>query len=357
MAAKLDTSFSDTSAASAIVAGAAVATQGMARAAGLQLTPWQVRRLLSTCGVSGQPGIGVMPWLPTIAASLSALPDVFARDDELDEGERPRPAGLSGLSPDIRVADTTTPGLEVDIHNRGPALASNVVATVYAYAPAALLYAGNWTMSQTSAVVTVPPGGTTTVTLSGFDAPHDSALLVLLTSELDAGPALPTGFWTWHGLARSSNNLAVRAVSREAASGTGAFVTSTLVRGPAAAELLDVTQHPEIVLRVRVTTDGANQFTVTAPEPLRARLAINNGETATYPVVADWIELGRGKLEPGFEAALGMSVGFGNNLRVEVSQVCEGVEVGRYTWVRSTPGGGGGNTGRRAPPRGATRGS
>jgi hypothetical protein len=292
-----------------------------------------------------------MPWLPTIAASLSALRDVFVRNDELDEGERPRLSGLSGLSPDIRVVDGAGTTLEIDVHNRGAANASETFATVYAYSPAALLYAGSWITRHTSGPVSVPAGGTTTISLGAPGLPSPAALLVVLSSSLDAAPALPTGYWTWRGLVTSSNNVAVRAVSREAATGSRAFITSTLVRGPSSTETLEETQQPIQSVRVRVSSDGASTFDVTAPEALRARLAINNGETPTYPVSADWLVLGTGKLEPGFEAALGVSVAFGNELRIEVSQVCEGVEVGRYTWVRSRPGGGG-NTGRRGRTRG-----
>lgn len=99
-----------TSAATPVIAGVALAVQGMARAVlGYPLSPLQLRQILSdpTLGTSSRnglaDGIGVMPNLRAIASarSVNASPDVYVRDFVGDTGAPHR--DVTSSSPDVIV--------------------------------------------------------------------------------------------------------------------------------------------------------------------------------------------------------------------------------------------------------------
>jgi serine protease len=104
--------FSGTSGASAILAGVALAVQGMAQAKlKFRLSPWQLRLMLRD-PANGTPSvdpsrdkIGVMPDLKKIVDVLGLTHDVYLRDHLGDEGELPR--ARRWQSPDIAVLATT----------------------------------------------------------------------------------------------------------------------------------------------------------------------------------------------------------------------------------------------------------
>ncbi len=110
------TGFNGTSGASAIVAGAALAVQGLAAAnLGYRLGPFQMRAILSDPAL-GTPSadppadrIGVMPNLRAIIESdvLNVAPDVYLRDNLADTGD-PHGGAISS-SPDIILRPRRSP--------------------------------------------------------------------------------------------------------------------------------------------------------------------------------------------------------------------------------------------------------
>jgi hypothetical protein len=109
--------FGGSSAAAAIVAGAAILVQdiykrgGPGRPPGGRLSPRRMRDLLSdaaTCTEQALPtaaNIGRMPDLGKLVAALNAVPDLYLRDDVGDDGSVPS-VGAVSVSPDIAVSKT-----------------------------------------------------------------------------------------------------------------------------------------------------------------------------------------------------------------------------------------------------------
>ena len=177
--------FGGTSAASAIVAGAACLVQNMWREAhGGWATPGQVRAILREAA-TGTPVIrpdtgmvcGVMPDLGAIANKLGLLPDVYIRDSLSDIGLTPN--NLVYQSPDIVIRrgsevpmeflegpmtmpdhHEVIPGLVhniwVRIFNRGGSEAADVDVTVYWSEPSALMEPKYWKRVGDATVASVP---------------------------------------------------------------------------------------------------------------------------------------------------------------------------------------------------------
>lgn len=152
--------FGGSSAAAAIVAGAAILVQDVyrlgspSRPAGGRLSPRRMRDLLSaeeTCTDQELPtteNIGRMPDLGKLVAALDATPDLFIRDNLGDDGTVPSLGALSA-SPDVAVSKTlVTPaaafaagGTEVErghdnfvyvrVSNRNSIPATGAVVSVY----------------------------------------------------------------------------------------------------------------------------------------------------------------------------------------------------------------------------------
>jgi serine protease len=186
-------SFGGTSGASPIVAGAAVAVQGLAQASlGYRFNPKQLRAILSdpaNSTASNDPPndkIGRMPDLHAVITSnaLNLAPDPYIRDFPADQGD-PRPAAYSN-SPDVivttvAVADPTTafgPGSGTEnsstlgdsvvaaadnfvylrVLNRGGTEAQNLVGAAYWSPPASLVTPNLWNLIGTVNVPVVPVG-------------------------------------------------------------------------------------------------------------------------------------------------------------------------------------------------------
>lgn len=191
--------FSGTSSATPIVAGAGLIVQGMHAAnTGARLSP-QVMRLLLSDPATGTPqgpnvagNIGVMPDLRAIIEdTLGLSADVYLRDNLADTGNVPTTGDLSS-SPDIivrpvAVADPTASfgegsgtendsglGYEVEsgqdnflyvrMQNRGAADAQNVTARIFWSPPSTLVTPDLWTEIGVTAPVDVPQGDTLVVT-------------------------------------------------------------------------------------------------------------------------------------------------------------------------------------------------
>ena len=116
--------FGGTSAAGAIIAGAAILEQDMAKSKpGPYLQPAQLRALLSdrsngTSIVDGKgTQVGVMPDLVKVGQKLGALPDIYVRDSLLDYGEIP--TAMLSQSPDIIVRSTQVANPELEFGRMG----------------------------------------------------------------------------------------------------------------------------------------------------------------------------------------------------------------------------------------------
>lgn len=193
-----DTDFGGTSGASAIIAGAALAVQGISHTNGLfKLSPGQMRALLRNPGLgtpSADPPEDLIGPMPDLEAILNYLfhtqPDVYIRDFPGDTGD-PHDGPIAS-SPDIilrptEVADpvaafgdgspgenSTTLGstaiagqdnfVYVRVLNRsGFAPTSDVTATVYWSPPASLVTPFLWELVGSVLIPTVPGGDVLTV--------------------------------------------------------------------------------------------------------------------------------------------------------------------------------------------------
>lgn len=211
--------FGGTSAAAAIVAGAAIALQGIVQASLSQpgsrfrLSAFQMRNLLSDeTSINSMPInthsnnpaqdlIGVMPNLGRIVENLvSIVPDIVVRDDLADNGDphirlvetspdiivRPsgtitNPQGAFGGSATIRNPNLSLPvdtgtgsyDIFVRVFNRGRASAAGAEATVYWTHPATNLNRPDlWNKIGTSASSNVPTSLTSLTVLSGITWPR-----------------------------------------------------------------------------------------------------------------------------------------------------------------------------------------
>jgi serine protease len=189
-------SFSGTSSASAIVAGAAIVVQALAQATlGYRFSPRELRGILTTNGTpSNDPTndkIGVLPNLKAIigGSQLNLAPDLYMRDYVGDVGNPT--AGVVSQSPDIIVKQARVtnpqatygagsgtendPALSDDVEtgqdnfvyvrllDRGGSDATNVSVDVYWSPPATLVSPVLWNFIGSVAVGSVPTGNILTV--------------------------------------------------------------------------------------------------------------------------------------------------------------------------------------------------
>jgi hypothetical protein len=220
--------FGGTSAASAIVAGAAVAVQGMAsNALGFRLGPLQMRALLGDVGINTESGdasaylIGMMPNLDEIATRLGVAVDLYARDQVGDSGDPS--SGAAYKSPDVillpssvasgqtafgetsgtasdetlgsDVAAGSTPVIYVRVRNRGMVPATNATAAVFWSLPSTLVSPDAWTPIGIATLASVPAGDELTVFppiawAAGTPAPGHYCLVAVIGCDQD--PAPPT---------------------------------------------------------------------------------------------------------------------------------------------------------------------
>lgn len=246
-------SFSGTSSASPIVAGAALLLQGIYEGGTAnRLSPGQMRVLLSdpATGTAQGPNragaIGVMPNLRAIIeTTLALVPDVYLRDQVGDIGAVPSSGAIS-TSPDIivrpaPVADPdasfgegsgteNSPGLGfqveagqdnyiyVRMRNRGASDAQNVAARVYWSEISTLVTPGMWHLIGTTAPREVPQGDILVVTdplvwpSADIPATGHYCFVGVLDHPQDPAPPLP-GPTDWNGftgLIRDQNNVTWR---------------------------------------------------------------------------------------------------------------------------------------------------
>ena len=274
------TGFGGTSAASAIIAGAALSLQSLIEkntAGTSRYGAGQMRALLSnpatgTKAEGTAPRIGVMPDLGRIidADALGSLPDVFLRDNLADTGAFH--TGPLSMSPDIIVLPsvgaaqnppvangqvaygegsgqenndgigaTVTAGRDnfvyVRVKNRGAVDAQNVKTTVYWAPPATLARPDTWNPIGTTAAIMVPVGGALTVTAplrwpqAAVPASGHYCFVGLVgaTGDPQPNPAnIPNWLADWDvflRLIRDNNNITWRNfdVVQPTAAATGAF--------------------------------------------------------------------------------------------------------------------------------------
>jgi serine protease len=129
---KYTSNFRATSAASAIIAGAAILVQQMYEQTYLRrLAPAQIRHLLGDWSLgtkvvnAADAQIGVMPDLAKIALQLGAIPDVYVRDSVSDAGVVPNTNVFQ--SPDIILRKTASPNPDTEFGQASP-LANQVPA-------------------------------------------------------------------------------------------------------------------------------------------------------------------------------------------------------------------------------------
>ncbi len=247
------TDFNGTSGASAIIAGAALAVQGLAQAnLGYRFSPLQVRALLSDPAL-GTPSadpptdrIGIMPNLRALIEGnrLNLAPDIYLRDFVGDNGD-PHSNAISA-SPDvilrpIAVADPqgsfgegsgtendNTLGFEAEagqdnflhvrVRNRGGSAAADVHATVYWSPVATLLTSDLWNLVGSVTLPNVPVGDVLTVSdaipwpAANIPAPGHYCFVGLIGLPQDPTPN-PADFLDWDNyrtFIRSNNNVTWR---------------------------------------------------------------------------------------------------------------------------------------------------
>jgi hypothetical protein len=239
-------SFSDTSGASAILAGAAILAQHMHvdASGGARLDSAGMRLLLTQDGTkqgAADGNIGIMPDLRKVARRLC---DVYVRDYIGDTGTVPSTGPLSS-SPDVIVLRAPVGNAQdsfgeasgtennvalgepiipnqshhvyVRIRNRGMCPAHNVRATVYWSEVATLVTPDAWKLVGTSAGVLVPPGDVLTVAPAiswgavGVPAPGHYCFVVMVDHPYDPQP--PSAPTDWNGFLafiREFNNVSWR---------------------------------------------------------------------------------------------------------------------------------------------------
>jgi hypothetical protein len=248
------TNFGGTSAASAIVAGAALAVQGLAEKSLYRLGPEELRAILSDPALgtaSKTPSadrIGVMPDLRAIIDSdLKLAPDVYLRDFVGDVGDphagfvsmspdvillsapdaTPQASfgELSGTEDDIDLSDDAVGGADnyvyVRVRNRGGSAAQNVAVTVYWSEVATLIAPEDWNLVGSTVIATVPQGDELTVSnvivWPAAEVPTDGHYCFIATigTPGDAAPLAPptstvTDFDDFVHYVRASNNVTWR---------------------------------------------------------------------------------------------------------------------------------------------------
>jgi hypothetical protein len=267
-------SFDGTSAASAIIAGAALLIQQMSHdTLGWRLSPAQVRALLSDklTGVqvvdyTGTAYMGVMPDLAAIAARIGAIPDVFIRDSVDDAGAVPNDKVFQ--SPDIivRNAAVADPATEfgaagpwahavppndpiragqanyfyVRLRNRSLVSADGVAVTLYWSEASPLVAPVHWHLIGKLGGIQVTTGGALAVagplvwTPQAGDLPGHGCLVAVADHPLDPEPPQVPAQATWDdflGYVGRNNNVAWRnfTVIKPLAAGAGLAASAGFV--------------------------------------------------------------------------------------------------------------------------------
>lgn len=227
-------SFSRTSAATAIIGGAALAIQGIAMAAGQRLTPTEMRTSLadwatgteilghSTLDPNPQTRIGVMPNLRRLLPAAGLVPDVELRNaiGDIDQvlavgacpdiivanqpvsdpnaafGEGSGAENSGGLGTSVKAS--TDNYIYVRMRNRGKGVSTNTSATVYWGEPATLVMPSHLKLiGETTPAIDVPQGGRLAVSpaltwpAATVPATGSYCLVAVIGSDQDPPPPLP----------------------------------------------------------------------------------------------------------------------------------------------------------------------
>lgn len=376
--------FGGTSAASAMVAGAALVVQGLVRkgAAGAlgYLPPMQMRALLRsrTPGIntplaSGDTEtIGVMPDLQHIGSELGLLPDLYVRDNVGDVGgphtdmlskspdiilrTTPLTSGTpddaygegSGTENEVDLSDEPSAGetdahLYVRVRNRGGQDVVDAKVTVYYAETSTLVEPAAWEFIG-STLVDVPQGNTLTVTDAiPFPAvPAAGHYCLVATVEHAQDPLFSPGTFAdvseFKDYVRRSNNVAWRNFNVVAVPPSGAMTLTTSIMG---AGLDAMEADMEFMLDVRLPSGATIELEL--PPPLLSRMSLperafgGHGRAGLPP--AGVSHLGRVRLDPGERHELTLHIQLpplrrGRQARHEVAlvQLHQGHPVGRVTW-------------------------
>lgn len=237
--------FGGTSAASAIIAGAALVLQGKYQATtGSRLSPGQMRRLLSDADSGTEQGsdiagnIGVMPDLKAIIGSkLCLVPDVYIRDHTADTGVVKPGNTITGQSPDIVVSTQAVPAGDpfssagdpenpltilpfgeqfvfVRIRNRGNGVAASTTVSIYEAPAASYAAPSNWRFLGSTSPVDVPgqnqPVVTGPVAFQVRPQIVRGKLIAVVDQADDPPPPLPNDPASANPLVLNHNNIASR---------------------------------------------------------------------------------------------------------------------------------------------------
>jgi subtilase family protein len=375
--------FSGTSSASAIVAGAVLLVQGVAQAStalGRRLSPGEMRARLSdpNPGVNtrsenhGVDLIGVMPNLKGILTPLGVAPDVYMRDYVGDTGSVPS-AGFISLSPDIIVrpaldanpgvtfgpgtendltlGSTVTPGQDnfvyVRVWNRNNISATNVTAIVFYASVATLLTPNDWQPVGSVFIPSVPGGNVMTVSaairwpMATVPAAGHYCFIALVGNAQDPMPN-PSNFMIFDfytAFIRNNNNVTWKnfnVLHLPPVGGSGLQDLEFVVPGAADSdryfELAVGSQLPpgsRIWLEAPIGLLGARvSFETDGRDPRMGRVAIApHGRTPLPPT--RFAARSRARCRLLVEMPLDHG---GYEYEVYVSQLHEGFEVGRVTW-------------------------
>lgn len=376
-------SFSGTSSASAIVAGAVLLVQGAAQASsilGHRLSPGEVRARLSDPDPSintrsvnhGVDRIGVMPNLKGILNTLGLAPDVYMRDYVGDTGGAPS-TGIISLSPDIIVrpaldanpgvtfgpgtendltlGSTVTPGQDnfvyVRVWNRSNVPAVNVTAIVFYASVATLLMPIDWQPVGSVVIPSVPGGNVMTVSpairwpMANVPAAGHYCFIALVGNAQDPVPN-PASFMSFDNYAafiRNNNNVTWKnfnVLPLLPVGGSGLQELEFAVPGAADSDRyfgLGVgSQLPpgsRIWLEAPIALLGARvRFETDGRDPRLGRVEIApHGRTALPPTRFAARSRARCRLLVQMPLEHGAYAS-----EVYVSQLHEGFEVGRVTW-------------------------
>ena len=246
--------FADSSAAAAIIAGAALLTQSAYKLAqNTTLSAGQLRELLRDPALGtdrSSLGIGVMPDLARVLPALGQTPDVYLRDNLADHGLIPSSGSLS-QSPDIiavrapvadpqgtwgqgspnqdrtDLGDSVLVGnnhhLYVRVRNRGGSATTATQATLYWAEPSTLLTPDQWNRIGATPPMGVPVGDVLTVSgelvwpTADQPGPGHYCYVAVLDDPRDPAPPIgglgtdvPFDWEDFLTLVRTQNNIAWR---------------------------------------------------------------------------------------------------------------------------------------------------
>ena len=309
--------FGGSSAAAAIVAGAAILVQDVyrlgspTRPAGGRLSPRRMRDLLSdaaTCTEQKLPtteSIGRMPDLGSLVIALDAVPDLYIRDDVGDDGSVPS-AGAVSVSPDVVVSKTPmTPaaafaagGTEVKrgqdnfvyvrVSNRNAVAAPGAEVRVYWSEVATLVFPSMWNplnppnpplaagaVAPADATVNVPPSALLVeaprITWQQANLPPSGhyCFVARVHHPLDPEPDLASFTWDqFISLFGSLLGLWLLSGAQASAAGpsSSAIVPVSFERQTLAVTVQDLSTPPSATPRGWVTSFGVSESGATSPK-------------------------------------------------------------------------------------------